>query len=283
VKIALDTKDLIDLERQNSLRDQFCTVLTEGRHELVLSFANISEIASPPRPGSLWTPRTHIPPHSFLQYLEDLPRTFIQNPIRYELRQAADDFGGAREYQAINPFKERFDQILAKSPATDDFVGLMLPEIVHRLGERNGRAVIDPYREYLPYFSQMIESDRKVAQPNRRQHFRQVIRKDLQSFGLETTKADEFADWIHADSQRCPSKHLSYGIHWSLVKNRDENLKGNLIADIIHAHATPYVDFITLDRTMRGHVIRSSQTLKEKVCKNLEDVLAKIQSSGPST
>lgn len=208
--------------------------------------------------------------------LEDLPRIFIRNPLSRELQQALTDFQAEREYRGVDPFAHRFDQILADNPVTEIFVSLPMSEIVHRFHGIDART-IDPYREFLLPYREMIESDRKVGPPKRRDHFRQVVQRNLQQHGLETSQLEEFADWIFEDTKRCPTQHLLNGIHWSLVKNSEEKLEGNLLADIIHALSANYVDLITLDATMRGHILRSDPALEGRVCRDLREVLERIR------
>lgn len=255
--------------------DQF---LRDGRHQLAVSYDTTVEISAP-----LLYPASKTSVMKLLNDLSRMPLVYAHADIRgLELKEALDAFSSKREYQSISPYVNRFDEAidLRAKPATHQFLNFPLAEIVWDLyiqGELQG---LDRYGAQM---KALVAADRSMKNPpSLKSHFAKVVERNLRDDGLSRPNVSikQFANWVYDNPIRCPSVRLSYEVWHQIVKNKSDRLADSDMEDYQHLICLPYVDFMTLDRRMRGYLSQAATSIgmqcAGRIFKSAEEVLKQI-------
>ena len=128
---------------------------------------------------------------------------------------------------------------------------------------------------YAKKLEQKFTEDRALSpKPSLKKHFPSVIKRDLKLHNIAKPNGDieSLANWIYSNPARCPSQRLSYEVWHKMIKNVGDEPSPSDMEDFCHIKCLPYVDFLTLDKRMRGYVSQACKVLRinyaEKVCKN---------------
>jgi hypothetical protein len=279
--IYLDTRDLIVLAERQS--DEYFKSIGEwldcSQSNLVFSLSNILECCIPlsSRLGQTSVMRT-------LGKLEDLPHAFLAEAKihRDELVSAINSYLKNEDYQHIDPYVARFDEVLSpfQPPATAIYMKYGLAQ-----------AVFEVWQEMPDLFSaddhssQLLASSRKYdrALPNFRRHepnFAEYIHRTLQQFSINfpNDELKSLADWILKQSTRCPSIRFGYEVYHQILKNVTDISEDSDIGDLTHVGCLPYIDAMTLDRRMRGYVAQADRALGTQYSKKVFADLQELQS-----
>jgi hypothetical protein len=279
--IYLDARDLINIfEKSNPCSaDQFDKILREGDHQLVYSWLNITEISEP-----LLHTKAKTNVMALLNRVEETPHIYIHSSRvpRLELESAVKAYVNGEEYDGIDPYVQRFDYTvdLNAQPSTKDYLNYPLAEIVwdlHCFGALGG---LDRYAKRL---KQTFAEDRALSpKPSLKKHFSTMIERNLKLHHVARPNGDinSFAKWIYSNPARCPSQRLGYEVWHKMIKNVDDEPTPSDMEDFCHIDCLPYVDFLTLDKRMRGYVSQACKAMQtnhaEKVCKNSKEIVDKL-------
>lgn len=171
--LYFDTRGLIQvLERGHPLRiDELLDRLTVGRHEVVVSFANVRKLVQP-----LFEPGASTIVTRLLTQLERLPLRYVREAgiPKQELPEAFAALSEGREYPVVSPFVGRFDEVctpLGQIPATANFLNLSAAETVFMIFRSDPAALRQPQR-HLNALRLLLEAARKLsAAPSLKDHF----------------------------------------------------------------------------------------------------------------
>lgn len=270
MRILLDSRDLINVvERGRPITAlDFDTYLRAGNHQIVLTFTNVRELASPLAGGVEFL---QIRP--LLQALEQMPHTYLKEAmiLAAEIQSAVNALNGGTEYECCSPYVTRWDYTLGTGPGqqrspVENWVGLRLDQIVYFIN-RARPDVFAPPEHHLPQLQEQLENDRerlRAGQAPARQHFISSIKKHAASHGirLPNGREDEFAEWIYANPNRCPGLRLNHETYRALMANYADVPETADFSDLAHVSAVPYVDAATMDRRMRHYcAVASRNTL----------------------
>jgi hypothetical protein len=131
VRIYLDSRDLIVLaERKSDAEyEEVGKWLSDQGHELVLSLSPILECCVP-----LTKPNSDAVVMRTLARIEKLPHTYLAEAKipKDELVSAVTAYSAGNEYQAVDPYVSRFDEVLSPfaPPATRAYLKYGLAETV---------------------------------------------------------------------------------------------------------------------------------------------------------
>jgi hypothetical protein len=279
--IYLDARDLINIfEKSNPCTaDQFDKILREGGHQLVYSWVNITEISEP-----LLHAKAITNVMALLIRVEKTPHTYIHSSSipRLELESAAKAYLNGEEYVSIHPFVKRFDYTvdLNAQPSTKDYFNYPLAEIVWDLQSYGALCGLDGFATKL---KQTCAEDRALfPKPSLKKHFPTTIERNLKLHHVATPNGDvkSFANWIYSNPTRCPSQRLGYEVWHKMIRNVQDEPTPSDLEYFCHIDCLPYVDFLTLDKTMRGYVSQACKALQTnyaaKVCKNSKEIVDKL-------
>ena len=279
--IYLDAKDLINIfENSNPCSaDHFGKILREGDHKLVYSFLNIIEISEP-----LLHAKAKTNVMALLNRIEETPHTYIHSSIipRLELKSAVKAYVNGEEYNSIDPYVQRFDYTLDLNaqPPTKDYLNYLLAEIIWDLYCLKALGGLDFYAKNL---KQAFTEDRMISpKPSLVKHFSITIERTLKLHHVDARNCDirSFANWIYSNHARCPSIRLGYEVWHKMIKNIDDEPIPSDMEDFCHIDCLPYVDFLTLDKRMRGYVSQVCKVMQinfaEKIYNNSRDVVDKL-------
>src|SRR5712692_10384530 len=102
MRILLDSRDLINLVEHGrpTTTQQFDTYLRARNDEIVLTFTNVRELASPLASGAGF-----LQVRPLLQSLEQVPHTYLKEAtiVAIEIHAAAQAFDSGTEYQSCSP------------------------------------------------------------------------------------------------------------------------------------------------------------------------------------
>ncbi len=219
MRIYLDSKDLIVLAERNSDAeyDQAANWLNAQGDQLVLSLSPILECCV-----HLTQPKSDAIVTRTLARIEKLPHTYIPEAKipRDELVSAVAAYSSHGEYQAIDPYVARFDEVLSpfEPPATRIYLRYGLAETVFELWRTRPDLFARDVR-HGDLLAKSRESDR--SRPDHRRHglnFPETVRRTLTQFNIQLPpeQVQPLSDWIWAQPTRCPSMRWSYE---SLIKS----------------------------------------------------------------
>jgi len=111
MRIYPDSKDLINIIEKSDpcSADYLESFLRTGGHQIVLSLMTVVKISGPLLHKEA---RTNL--MRLLNRIESMPHAFIHSSSipRLELKEALKAFSNGREYHKINPYLDRFDEIV---------------------------------------------------------------------------------------------------------------------------------------------------------------------------
>jgi len=282
--VYLDARDLINIFEKSKpcSANEFQAQLETGKHELVLSFSNVLEIAAPLLERSAQSNVMKL-----LNRVEAMPVKFIKEArISFlELEEALKAFLEQREYSNIWPFVNRFDEAIPIDglPSTRYFLTFGLSETVFTLW-REAPGILRGYKNYGNELRHRFARDRSLLRPPSLQsNFIKTIQRDLSLYKLlqPAEGVDAFAKWIYKAPSRCPSLRLLYDTYHKMLMNEKYIPEDNDMEDFNHVRCLPYVDFMTLDRTMHSYVSQASIGLgigyEKRVVKSVQEVLAALK------
>jgi len=261
MRVLLDSRDLINVvehARPINVAD-LENYLRTGGHTNVLTMTNVRELASPLSSGiEFMTIRP------LLQALEQLPTTYLAEAKipAVEIQAAVNAFSASREYETPSVDVRRWDYTLVlppgqRSPATDDWVGLRLDEIIYYI-KRSRIDVFAPPSHHLGALQAQLQNDRqslRLGQAPAREHFSRAFRRHAATHGvsLPPGREDELIEWIYSNPDRCPGLRLNHETYRALMANYQDVPETGDFSDLAHVSAVPYVDGATLDRRMRNY------------------------------
>jgi hypothetical protein len=280
--IYLDSRDLIDIVEHGKpvSADGFDEKLRSGGHALVYSFYTISEVAQPLFCNSASTVVTRL-----LNRLEDFPHRFIRL-IRLdiqEIKEALCAFSEHREYVGLGPFTERFDQslVLENHGPTRLLLRHALSDSAFELWQTNPAALKQPSNAEVA-FGSLIESERQKPVPCFEDYFATAYGRVIGACGLQPKPGDirAFARWVCDKPTRCPALRLTHDVYYHIVRDESRAPRPNDLADLTHVMSIPYVELVTLDRTMRhyarGACRRIARQWEPRICEDVREVIAKV-------
>lgn len=257
MRIYLDSRDHIVLAERFSVAetDAFEAVLRRDSHELVFSMHNIMECCAPIIQSTNQNSVMRI-----LNRLERMPHVYLAEVKipALELMEAALAFSEGREYNAVNPFVARFDEVISpfNRPATHDYIRYGLAHTVFELWQEDPR-LFQPYTAESRRLEAIRTSDRsRTDYRHHDRNFPNTVARDLRLYNIafEQETVNDLAAWIWASPSRCPAFRLGYEVFHKIVRNVTDSGEESDIPDFAHVDGIPYVDAITLDRRMRGYV-----------------------------
>lgn len=281
MRILLDSRDLINLAehgRPTTTRD-FDSYLRARNHEIVLTFTNVRELASPLAAGAEF-----LRVRSLLQALEQLPHAYLKEVtiVGIEIQSALDAFNSGTEYRNCSPYVTRWDHTLmmapGQRPGTENWVNLRLDEIIYYINLVRPD-VFAPPEHHLGTLQALLQTDRttlRAGQAPARQHFINSIKRHAATHGvrLPIGGEDEFGEWVYASPNRCPGLRLHHETYRALMANYTDVPETADFSDLAHVLAIPYVDAATIDRRMRHYCsIASRKMLRFGAANNYADRL----------
>lgn len=259
--IYLDAKDLINIFEKSSpcSADQFKNILQQGKHKLALSVTTIMELSEP-----LLHKQAKTNVMGLLNRLERLPHAFIHSSIpSLELKEAIKAFSKGEEYNNVSPFVNRFDETvdLNADPPTKVYLNYSLAETVWDLHSGGALGGQDKYAKKL---KQVVISDRALfIKPTLKENFLRTIEKNLKLYQISysPSKVTSLANWVYSNPLRCPSERLGYELWHKMIKNVTDGPNDSDPEDYQHIKCLPYVDIMTVDRTMHGYISQVSESI----------------------
>ncbi len=283
MRIYLDSRDLIILaERKSDTEyEEVRQWLNDQGHELVLSLSPILECCVP-----LSKPNSDAVVMRTLARIEKLPHTYIAEAKipRDELGSAVEAYSANGEYQAVDPYVSRFDEVLSPfaPPATKAYLKYGLAETVVDLWRIKPAFFAQDFR-HADILARSRELDRLRAD-NRRHDlkFPEYVRQTLTQFNIAfpPDQVEALSRWIWAQTTRCPSLRWGYELYHQILRNATDRAGGSDIGDLTHAGCLPYVDAMSLDRRMRNYVAQADRSLDtdyaNRVFADIEELRCKV-------
>ncbi len=267
IRIYLDTRDLIILAERQS--EEYLSAvrkwLDECKGYLVFSLSNILECCTP-----LSVPNGQSSVMRTLSKLETLPHVYLAEAKihRDEIISAITSFSATEDYRSIDPYVDRFDQVLSpfQTPATSIHLKYGLAETVFDVWQAKPD-LFSGDSKHSQILAASRQSDR--GRPDFRRHnknFPEYVRRTLIQFSISfpDKKITDLANWIWNSTTRCPSMRLGYEVYHQILRNISDAQAESDIGDLTHIGCIPYVDAITLDRRMRGYVNQADVAFKSR-------------------
>lgn len=130
---------------------------------------------------------------------------------------------------------------------------------------------------------QLFASDRALPQrPSLQVHFATVIERDLTLYKLHQPPQGvaALANWLYADSVRCPSVRLKYEVYHKILKNTMDVPCASDLEDLWHLSCLPYIDLMSADRRMHGYVSQAATGLSlnygTRLVRTAQEVLCRL-------
>ena len=262
MRICPDSKDLINIIEKSDpcSADYLESFMRTGRHQIVLSFMTVVEISGPLIHKEA---RTNV--IRLLNLIESMPHAFIHSSSipRLELKGALKAFSNGREYHKINPYLDRFDEIVDfyAQPPTKIYLNYPLSEIVWDLYCFGALEGPDRYAEKL---RQLFALDRGLPEkPNLKENFIRTIQRNLSLHKLQAPSQgiEAFASWVYKNPTRCPSERLGYEAYHKIVKNVTVVPKDSDMEDLLHLGCLPYVELMTVGRRFHAYILEAARSL----------------------
>jgi hypothetical protein len=202
-----------------------------------------------------------------LTRIERLPHTFIAEAKIHkdELTSAIIAYSNGKEYESINPYVSRFDEVVSpfQPPATKIYLKYGLAQSVFELW----RELPDLFSQDI-HHSELLSASRELdrSRPDHRRHdlnFAEYIRRTLPqvSIPFPANGVETLADWVWASPYRCPAIRLGYEVYHQILRNLTDKAGKADMGDLSHVGCLPYVDAMTLDRRMRNYVAQADRAL----------------------
>jgi len=262
MRILLDAKDLIDvLEHSKPVTvSELDSWLRKRSDSVVYSLCNIRGLAGP-----IGMNESHLPQvREYIDWLEYLPHCYIGTDIDLmELRAALRCFEAGREYEPIDPYVPRFDQVFPPF-ANSNKVNYPLCDIVHDLwkacpqifGPQTKAHKLQTVAMSMDRGKPQTRSPRPVEPPS------ESIREYLMlKMSVTPERAAEVASWVAASPFRCPGLWLVRTVGSAMSQNRSYLARKDDTFDLAEIVAFPYVDAATVDRTMLDYFSRAMRSL----------------------
>jgi hypothetical protein len=280
MKVYLDVKDLINILQADNpcTADQLAQNLIRGGHQLAVSLYTVTEISVP-----LIHPTSKTNAMRLLNRLEKMPLVFMHSDTDgLELKEAMHAFSFKREYRAIHPFVDRFDQTvdLHASPPTRAFINYPLAETVWDL---HSHGLLQGLEGYAKKMRALVTADRGMERPpSLKANFAAMIERNLKLNDLSYSGMPlrYFAKWVFENPNRCPSIRLGYEVWHKIVKNKTDSLEDSDMEDYQHLVCLPYIDLMTLDKRMHGYVSQASSVIgldyHKRIFRSIQEVLCRL-------
>lgn len=236
--------------------------LHQQGHKLVLSLSPILECCVP-----LTKPKSEAIVMRTLARIEKIPHTFIAEAKihRDELISAVTAYSENNEYESIDPYVSRFDEVVSPfhPPATKVYLTYGLAQTVFELW----KVKPDLFGQDVRH-SEILASSRELdrSRPDYGRHepnFPEYLRRTFAQFNIAfpADGVEALASWIWAKPDRCPAMRLGYELYHQILRNTNDRSGASDIGDLTHAGCLPYVDAMTLDRRMRNYVAQADRAL----------------------
>ena len=265
MKILLDAKDLINVvEHAKPLSiTELSNWLSKKNAVLVYSFENIRALAGPLAVDPSQIPKIV----SDLEKLESLPHCYISaNLDLMEQEAAVRAFEEKREYQSVNPYVPRFDNV---------FPPLAQPD---RLSYPLSEVVLDIFRKCPQIFARRLRLEEIYAFALKGDRDRQNLKAPIDvnlpytpsvellemKSSLSKKQAEEIASWVAADPLRCPALRLVRAVGAVISRDVQYAPRSGDVYDISDIMQIPYVDKATLDRAMLHYFRAGVRQLESK-------------------
>jgi hypothetical protein len=269
MRILLDSRDLIDLiehARPVTVSD-FESYLRAGSHQVVLCFANITELAGPIGAGGDFARM-----RPYFQSLEQMPHIYLKEAtiVAIEIQTAVNAFNAGAEYPGCSPYVPSWDKSLATPPGQDEAqaenLGLRLDDVVGYISCARPDIFTPPPRRYVEALQAMFQADRALLRAGRapaRQNFIESVKKHALSHrvGLPNGREDEFSEWLYQNPNRCAGLRLGHEIYRAILANEQDVPRAGDFFDWAYIYAVPHVDAATLDRRMRHYCAGASRKM----------------------
>jgi len=264
MRVLLDAKDLIDLvEHSKPVRIlEFDTWLRNHNSSLVYSLCNIRALAGPLAGSALQMPRIQL----YLDQLEKLPHCYISADIGLmEMKSALRCFEAAAEYQPIDPFVPRFDQVLSPF-AKPGKLNYPLAEIVDDLW-RTYPQIFGLQTKAFSWQKSALSMDRQKPSTKRamiaQSPFEPIRDYLMLKFSATPDRAAEVASWVAATPRRCPGLWFIRTVGAAMSQNRTYVARQDDTFDMAEMMAIPYVDVATMDRTTLDYLSRAVRSVNQ--------------------
>ncbi len=265
MKILLDAKDLINVvEHAKPLSiTELSNWLSKKNAVLVYSFENIRALAGPLAVDPSQAPKIV----GYLKKLESLPHCYISTNLDLlEQEAAVRAFEEKREYQSIDPYVPRFDNV---------FPQLAQPD---RLSYPLSEVVLDIFWKCPQIFARRLKLEEIYAfalkEDRDRQNLKAPIDVDLSytpfvellemKSSRSREQAEEIASWVAADPLRCPALRLVRAVGAVISRDVQYAPRRGDVPDISDIMQIPYVDKATLDRAMLHYFRAGVRQLESK-------------------
>ena len=282
MRIYLDSRDHIVLIERFSVEETntFEAAIRGGSHELVFSMHNIMECCAPLNQSTNQNSVMKI-----LNRLESMPHVYIAEARipALELMEGTRAFSEGREYGVVNPFVNRFDEVVSpfNRPATHDYIEYGLANTIFELWQEDP-SLFQPYTAESRRLETIRNHDRSRSDYRRHnRNFSNTVARDLKLYNIAFPQGavNDLAAWIWASSNRCPSLRLGYEVFHKIVRNVTDSGEDSDIPDFAHVDCVPYVDAITLDKRMRGYVEQVDHSIGTEYSQKLFGDVNEIQTS----
>ncbi len=264
MRLLLDAKDLINVvEHKKPLPiTELDTWLRERSGWLVYSLANVRALVAPISLDASGLSRIQ----KYVEQLERLPHCCISDSSidLMELRSAMRSFEAGREYEPIDPYVPRFDFVFPPF-ANPNRLTYRFWDIVCDLWKACPQMFEPPAhaRNLLKFAMsmdrEMLHAKRpKVAEPP----FEPILEFLVLKMSVTRERAVEIASWIGQVPTRCPGLRIIRAVGSAMSGNRTYLARNDDIFDISQTMAIPYVEAMTLDRTMCDYFARAQKALR---------------------
>jgi hypothetical protein len=265
MRIQLDAKDLIDVVENSKpvAASQLDAWLRKRSGKLVYSLCNIRGLAGP-----IAASKSHLPRIlEYLDQLERLPHCYIRTDIDLmELTSAVRCFEAGKEYESIDPYVPRFDWVFPQF-AKRARVNYPLRDIVHDMWKACPE-ILGPHAKVHGVQKMAMSIDRERSQTQCPQPAEPPSEPLREFLALKTSARPEqvakIESWIAASPLRCPALWMARAVGSSMSQNRGYAARRDDIFDLAATMAIPYVDRITLDRTMLHYVSQAIRRLSRR-------------------
>jgi len=291
IRILLDTKDVIELvERSYPISPAKLSEWLEARDaRLVLTSTNVLEFAE-----GFANTNDLLHARSMMQALEAMPVVYLHEALIEvdEIAAAIDAFNGSQEPTPHTPYVGRWDETLAirGEPAPGAMVvGYRLDMMIFDLWKTRGPDTEEHRRRWSRRAKQAIIDERTIPAARKlrpREALTRALEQKIAYWNL-ASPADRmaFGKWVYAKPSRCPGFRVAWEAFRLMVANVTDSPEDNDVWDNAHFPAVPYIDYVTLDRRMKGYCVDACTRItkhdaavdyRERLYPNLAELLAGV-------